>query len=496
MDESPSHATPDAGNQIARPYRSKKQRPSDQDVYLLRHLPFDGSDGFGGANWRVWKVYADEIAPAYFTSYPNELLDAAAGTYDMSKVDLVVSPYQTQLLDLYYAYVHCSLPVLESRERLEAAYAAGSIPASLMGAIYCSALPFWRHSPDLAGKAPFNDDDLRESVFEAVLQEAKTPSLHTVRAMLLYMQLPPQHVREPNHPGFWALTNQLVGLAQETGLHIDPANWNICPLEKHSRRILWWAVYMHDKWLAHWLGRPSHIDERQFSTAPLTLDDLRAVSSHHVDARQLESMTAFMMLSRLTTVLSSVLDHFYIVKHSSCVMPPEEALSRASQCQTQLKDILEQQGSILLHPAREINNYAFVFAYYGIAVSIQRALFACVGGTLYYDVEKETALFQDLFGVFEDLLEQDKLVGLWLSYCKSNIAIIGSFMVTALLASTDNETYQTRRGALDEFRRLLQRLTERFDFAALPLLRLNLLLERFADNGASRAMTPSGEWCT
>lgn len=69
--------------------------------------------------------------------------------------------------------------------------------------------------------------------------------------------------------------------------------------------------------------------------------------------------------------------------------------------------------------------------------------------------------------------------------CKSNVAIIGSFMVTALLASTDDKAYQLRRGALEEFRRLLQRSEERFDFAALPLLRLNLLVERFSDSRAS-----------
>ncbi len=69
--------------------------------------------------------------------------------------------------------------------------------------------------------------------------------------------------------------------------------------------------------------------------------------------------------------------------------------------------------------------------------------------------------------------------------CKSNIAIIGSFMVTALLASTYDKVYQLRQGALEEFRRLLQRSERRFDFAALPLLRLNLLVERFSDSRAS-----------
>lgn len=37
-------------------------------------------------------------------------------------------------------------------------------------------------------------------------------------------------------------------------------------------------------------------------------------------------------------------------------MAPEEALFKASHCQAQLKDVLEQQGGILLHPSRGINS--------------------------------------------------------------------------------------------------------------------------------------------
>ena len=42
---------------------------SDQDVYLLRHLPFDENNTFGNSNWRVWKTFADDAAPAYFTVF-------------------------------------------------------------------------------------------------------------------------------------------------------------------------------------------------------------------------------------------------------------------------------------------------------------------------------------------------------------------------------------------------------------------------------------------
>lgn len=66
-------------------------------------------------------------------------------------------------------------------------------------------------------------------------------------------------------------------------------------------------------------------------------------------------------------------------------------------------------------------------------------------------------------------------------------------MVTALLASTDDDVYQARQSALDEFRRLLERSAERFDFAALPLFRLNLLIERFSDSRTSKEVTPCEE---
>lgn len=190
--------------------------------------------------------------------------------------------------------------------------------------------------------------------------------------------------------------------------------------------------------LSHWLGRPSHINDRQFSVAPVTVDDFEA-GVNTVDDYLSHSIAAFVTISRLTTVLSTVLDSFYTINRNPCAMTPEEALFHASQCQAQLSEYDSQQGSGLLRPSRVINgetstatarkgdncmlnrapDYAFVFAYYGIAVSIQRALFACVGGTSYYDIERETLLFQDLFGVFEDLLEQD-LDGLWLS-CKQTL---------------------------------------------------------------------------
>lgn len=88
------------------------------------------------------------------------------------------------------------------------------------------------------------------------------------------------------------------------------------------------------------------------------MEDFSELLSPPVDERLSHSVTSFVMLSRLTICLSSVLDNFYTIRRGPSDMPPEEALSRASICQQQLKGCLEQQGSVLLRPSRCINGKA------------------------------------------------------------------------------------------------------------------------------------------
>lgn len=129
--------------------------------------------------------------------------------YDCAPVEALVKPYQDALIGLYYSFVHPSLPILEDRANLEAAIASGSIPASLLAAIYYAAIRFWKLSPELEGVEPISNKPLYDFIFTTVTLEARTPSLRTVQAMLVYLHSPPYIVREPNHPGFWALTSQV-----------------------------------------------------------------------------------------------------------------------------------------------------------------------------------------------------------------------------------------------------------------------------------------------
>lgn len=72
--------------------------------------------------------------------------------------------------------------------------------------------------------------------------ETRTPNLNAIRTLLLYLQFQSRYVREPAWQGQWGLSSVLVGMAQDIGLNIDTADWNIPIAERKPRRILWCAV--------------------------------------------------------------------------------------------------------------------------------------------------------------------------------------------------------------------------------------------------------------
>ena len=62
--------------------------------------------------------------------------------------------------------------------------------------------------------------------------------------------------------------------------------------------------------------------------------------------------------------------------------------------------------------------------------------------------------------------------------CKGCLGIVGSFMLTLFLSSVNEDMLFVRRRVLQQYQDLLGRLSKRFEFAALPYVRLNLFFER------------------
>ncbi|KAH8655308.1 hypothetical protein BX600DRAFT_439820 [Xylariales sp. PMI_506] len=261
---------------------------ADQGSDLLRHLSFDERGRFGSASWRAWRVLPHVSDPVFFTIFPDRHLDAPPPMHSHNHIANVLRPYDKKLIKLFYLYIHPSYPIIEPREDFIARQNDNRQKSEAL-----------RSTP-----AP-NCSQLWDEIFTALTLETRMPNTDTIKALLLYMQLPSRYVREPNRPGHWALNSMLVGVAQDIGLNIDPSSWDIPLSERKSRKILWWAVYAHDKWMAHWLGRPSHIDRNNWDVSSLALEDFSDDNSK-LDVRNIISIRAFIAFTQLTSILDGL----------------------------------------------------------------------------------------------------------------------------------------------------------------------------------------------
>lgn len=229
--------------------------------------------------------------------------------YSNTKIDKVFGPYGSGLIDLYYTYVHPSYPIMEPKEELLRRCRAGEVRVSLLSCIYILAMDFWSESAELKSHSAPRCAEVWNDIFVALTVETRTPNIDTVKGLLLYMQLPSHFVKEPNRPGLWALSCLLTGVVQDIGLHVDPSEWQIPVEERKARRILWWAVFAHDKWTAHFLGRRPHLSPTHCSVKPLSVDDFSDGTSRiHLD--DLAAARAFIAFSNISSILGDVLEEF------------------------------------------------------------------------------------------------------------------------------------------------------------------------------------------
>ncbi|KAJ7667783.1 fungal-specific transcription factor domain-containing protein [Mycena polygramma] len=75
-------------------------------------------------------------------------------------------------------------------------------------------------------------------------------------------------------PQAWILVGQAVRTGQDLGLHRSPRRLVITPIEKETRRKVWWGVYSLDRMLALALGRPLGINDSDCDVEfPAEVDD-------------------------------------------------------------------------------------------------------------------------------------------------------------------------------------------------------------------------------
>ncbi|KAK9458133.1 fungal-specific transcription factor domain-containing protein [Dipodascopsis uninucleata] len=252
---------------------------------------------------------------------------------EVRKIQSIIGKFGRQLIGLYFSMMHPSLPILHKEEFLEKYYRNPyELSPSLLAGLYVFAINWWTYDPDLV---PFPRPP--QATLEALAQinlyrEIDRPTLSTVQAgiLLLQHQTFRNQVTRPSHS--WAMLGEVIAIAQEVGLHMDPTQWSIPEWEIGLRKRLAWGLYIQDKWMALTFGRPSKIDKINWTVSDLTdenfpNEDNLSMSGNNPDDSDDEVIAStidshgsvnretgkimFLELVKLTKILSDILDEFH-----------------------------------------------------------------------------------------------------------------------------------------------------------------------------------------
>ncbi|KAJ7499149.1 fungal-specific transcription factor domain-containing protein [Mycena latifolia] len=128
-------------------------------------------------------------------------------------------------------------------------------------------------------------------------------------------------------PQAWILVGQAVRTGQDLGLHRSPRRLGITPIDKETRRKIWWGVYSLDRMLALALGRPLGINDSDCDVEyPAEVDDEHLpeyFSGAAVPQRQPSLMTGSIALTSLYKIGGRVLREVYALENCKDHLEPE-----------------------------------------------------------------------------------------------------------------------------------------------------------------------------
>ncbi|KAK9476902.1 fungal-specific transcription factor domain-containing protein [Lipomyces japonicus] len=409
---------------------------------------------------------------------------------EVSKIQELIGKFGRQLVGLYFRIVHPSLPILHKQEFLEKFYRNPSeLSPSLLAGLYVFAINWWTYDPDLV---PFPRPT--QSALEALAQinlyrEIDRPTLSTVQAgiLLLQHQTFRNQVTRPSHS--WAMLGEVIAIAQEVGLHLDPSQWSIPEWERGLRKRLAWGLYIQDKWMALTCGRPSYIhkinwivpeiNDDNFPDDEITMtndeesDDPIYSASMEGSVNRETGKIMFIQLIALTQILSDILDEF----HSASSMNDfysdnnnnnnnsssndcndeqkiKKLLSKARPLQIRLKDWLEQLPECLrmenITRGELSANGNLHLAYHAAQIALFRPILRALSKidrdqsmTMYeiYGMVYRSAFAEFISAVeFVNNLKPQHIQTFWYAASKNNFAIIVTFGTLLMMtASTDAE---------------------------------------------------------
>ncbi|KAI9471893.1 MAG: fungal-specific transcription factor domain-containing protein [Benjaminiella poitrasii] len=219
-----------------------------------------------------------------------------------------------RLLKIYFSHIHPLLPVIDKtaflkqyRDRVKT-YPSGELLNAMFGAAArfaeCECLePRRKMLPsDAIWDVPVGWSNKFFDQAEYIISKWSTiPTNSMVQAIILILNF--RSDRDFKSSACWQLGGFAIRLAQLLGLHRNCDDWDVSRNEKETRKRIWWALYITDRFQTALLGRPINLrDEDNNVPYPDAGADIEEVmDAYEEDKERIQNNEVFPRFPSLTT---------------------------------------------------------------------------------------------------------------------------------------------------------------------------------------------------
>ncbi|KAL9035969.1 MAG: hypothetical protein Q9214_006343 [Letrouitia sp. 1 TL-2023] len=424
----------------------------------------------------------------FLTLTDEETYNQDEDIQDLDAIENDVAPHGKALVGLYFRIIHPSFPILHKKVYLEKySRSHREFSPPLLAAVYILALSFWGYSSDLSQLPKPDVSALERIALRSLGNVIYRPKLSTIQAGLLLLQRP--------HGSMWALTAQLVAVAQELGLHLDCTFWSIPKWEIGLRKRLAWAMYMQNAWASVIHGRPSHIAASNWAVQELNESDFPENADDENDeegSTEVEKgRLLFSSLVLLTRILVDILEILY--SHSSTANihsdengPTRRVLELAKPLQLRLRSwyaALPDTLNVDNVKPRKLSSTGYLhLAYFSVEFILHRRILRTVsGGTDPYLVHIcRDAAKARLNGAMQlvNRLRSEHLQSFWYFASENNFKLLGVFQGLLWSTAASNDEAECYHLIFRDYCWLLRISNKNADFLQPTTIFLDRMLRK------------------
>lgn len=458
----------------------------EQEAYLIRQYPLDGNDEYTFVRLCLRSIQWDERFPVQFMKIPDDIAEPQNdNSVDRHMLEQIVHPFGQNLIDLYFHVVHPSFPIIYKSQFLKAYKENRStISLALLAAIYSVASNWWTYRHHLSVQKKPDIKSIDKIAVRLMEKEFHRPTLMTIQAGLLLLQRRPLHSNFADDMWHRTSTTNVVTLAQGLGLHIEPKDWRVPQWEKSIRKIVWWGVYIQDKYSAMAFSNAPHMHERDTNHTNLEFQDLEVLfdESDAKDPDHVRGTYQFVALTQLCIILHEVLVSFYSVQG---VLELQNDTTRCIEKVAPYKHRLltwfrELPDEIKLEDCSrgKLNPTGSLFlAYHTAQITLHRSIVRSICNSSAEKKESVSAVLRsEIVMPFLDFIKElrpEHLQAFWHYSSRVNFAIAGSFLALLYVTSPTEQAASLHKEYIEEYRWHLRLHSTSLDLMALALVRID-----------------------